>query len=136
MTTAHTLKEAFIKLQEHARASGALDAPTLATEGALAFPFSVVYPGSGNIWSESAGMEKDLHEIILDLHINKVDLPTDIDAALTFFETFKARIVEDSMLGNTVDTIVYPVDYQFGGMKYAGTETIGYRFRVNVKQKT
>lgn len=136
MTTAHTLKEVFVVLQQHAKTAGATDNPTLPTEGALSFPFSVVYPGTGTIISESDGIEKDLHQIILDVHINRVDLPTDIDSALTFFETFKALLVADTMLGMKADTIVYPVDYEFGGMKYSETDTIGYRFRITVKQKT
>lgn len=136
MTTANTLLQAFEKIQAHALTAGAKDAPTLATESTMAFPFSVVYPGSGTIGSESAGQERDLHNITLDVHVNRVDLPTDIGTAMEFFEEFKALMVADTMLGNTVSTIIYPMQYQFGNMEYAGTKTIGFRFSIVVKQRT
>ncbi|MGW8177399.1 MAG: hypothetical protein ACWGQW_01165 [bacterium] len=135
-----TLRTAIQALQDHAITAGAKDAPDDATESALAFPFSICYPASGRIVARPGASEKGLHTIILDLHVNRVDLPTDIQLALTWFEAFKALLIADPTLNGTVNVIEMneetPISYAFGQMNYAGTTTVGWRFNITVKQFT
>ena len=134
-----TLRAAIEKLQTHAKTAGANDAPVDPTETAVAWPFSVCYPASGKIIAETAGAEKDLHTLFLDLHVNRQDLPTDVYTVLSFLESFKPLLIADPTLGDTVDTIQMgddvPISYEFGEMSYGSTKTVGLRFTIIVKQK-
>jgi hypothetical protein len=135
-----TLKPAIAELQKHAKNAGAKEAPTLPPETNVSFPFSVCYPAIGNFAGQSGGWEKDLTTVYLDVHFNRVDLPTDVDAVIMFLDDFKPLLIADPTLGGTVDTLqmsdTNPIPWEFGQMKYAGQETLGLRFRITFKQKT
>ncbi|MCZ2078370.1 MAG: hypothetical protein LC130_25645 [Bryobacterales bacterium] len=133
MTT--TLRAAITQLQVHALASGAQEAPVDPPEGNAGFPFSVCYPGSGTIKSETYNVRRDLASVVLDYHINRQNLPTDVEAVESFLEAFPDLLINDPTLGGAVDTIRFDegISYQFGEMEYAGVPTVGLRFTIPVK---
>lgn len=132
-----TLVAAIAALQVHAKAAGAKDAPPLPAETAIGYPFSVCYPATGSISAETAGAQKDLMTVNLDLHVNRIDLPTDVQTILSFFTAFAPLLIADPTLGGAVDTIVMeqddPIRWNFGQMQYAEIKTVGLRYAIKLK---
>lgn len=134
-----TLRAAIEKLQAHAHTAGANEYPTDPVEANVVFPFSVVYLSSGIIMAESGGAERDLATVYLDLHVNRVNLPTDVVAVLSFYEAFKPLLIADPTLGGTAVIQMdeaNPIKVEFGGMKYAEIETVGLRYSITLKKRS
>ena len=131
------LRDAIIALQAHAATAGANEYPDDPVEANVAWPFSVCYPATGRITAESSGIDKALHTLWMDVHVNRQDLPTDVQTMLSFMEAFLPLLVDDPTLGGAVQTILMgeeaPITYQFGEMEYAGVKTVGFRFTITVK---
>lgn len=135
-----TVRDAIVRLQIHAKSAGALEAPTDPTESVIAFPFSACYLSRARIMGESAGAERDLVTVNLDLHINRIDLPTDVQKALSFYEAFKALLIADPTLSGTVDVVLMdesnPIDVTFGEMNWGAVKTVGLRWAITFKQRS
>lgn len=132
------LRDAIAKLQAYALLSGAKEAPTDPTEGAVEFPFSVCYPSTGTVNGEAGKGRKDITTLFLDFHVARNNLPVDMQVVLTFFEKFPDYLIDDCRLGGAVDTIVFDnpgLTFQFGEMKYADLKSVGIRFSIPVKMK-
>lgn len=127
------------KLQAHARTAGVKEAPDLPIESNVAFPFSICYPTIGTIEGLPGQGEKDLTTLNLDIHTNRLDLPTDILAIVTVFEALKPLLIADPTLGDTVNTMLLgsdqPIQWTFGQMKYANVDTVGFRISIRIKQQ-
>lgn len=135
-----TLLPVIEKLQAHSRTAGATEAPTLPFETNAVFPFSICYPANGTFAGQSGGWEKDLTTVYLDVHFNRINLPTDVEAVIGYLDDFKPLLIADPTLGGTVSTLqmsdTQPIPWEFGQMKYADQDTIGLRFRITFKQQT
>ncbi len=132
------IRDVIIKLQAHALAAGAKQAPTDPTETTIDWPFSVCLPGSSTITQGAGGTAKDLISFELSLHVNRVDLPVDVKAVEAFYDAFKGLLVGDPTLGGTVNTIRYDegIKMEFGAMKWADIDTVGMRFTIPVKMES
>jgi hypothetical protein len=130
-----TLRDAITRIQTHAATAGAYEAPVDPPEGNAGFPFSVCYPGSGTIRTETQGARRELSSLVLDYHLNRQNLPTEVQTAEAFLEAFPDLLIDDPTLNGSVETIRFDegIAYQFGQMEYAGVETIGFRFSIPVK---
>lgn len=134
-----SLRNAIVRIQTHALSAGAREAPTDPTESNIAFPFAVCYPSRMRVQGESGGGERDLVTVHLDLHVNRQDLPTDVQQVLNFYEAFKPLLIADPTLSGTVDTILMdssnPIDVTFGEMMYGTVKTVGLRWAITFKQR-
>lgn len=131
------LQDAIAKVQEIAGAvDGIRAAPEYVPEEINVFPFLVCYAGNGSYDFAPAGVMKGLHNIILELHVARKDLPRDVEKAMKYADNIPLAIMDDPTLGGTVSTIGV-ITYTFGMLGYGTTETIGFRFMIqNVKVQT
>ena len=131
-----TLQQAITQIQTLVGAlTGIKKAPATAPESINQFPFAVCYPESGT-WELQAGVKKGLHTVVIEIHVARVDLPRDIATALGYSESVVNTLMGNPTLAGMVDTITGPVLYRFGSMHYAGQTTLGWQFRVTMKQQS
>src|SRR5512139_3347037 len=125
-----TLQAAIAKIQDIAGAvSGIRAAPEYLPETINIYPFLVCYAGSGSYEYAPAGVMKGLHNIILELHIARKDLPRDTEKAMPYADSIPLAIFHDPTLGGTVSTFGR-ISYTFGGMQYGDQMTLGFRFTL------
>jgi hypothetical protein len=122
---------------------GSLDgirgAPIEPPESINQFPFAVAYLGGGT-WAHAGNWKRGLHDIVIELHINRADLPRDIRAALKYSESVPDILMSNPRLNETVDHILTtadnPLSYEFGPMEWGSVKTLGYRWRLTVKMQS
>ncbi len=135
--TAHPLGDAIEWIQGQIRTiSGIRAAPNEPPNDMNAYPYVVAYEGPGEFWyGDPAGQYKGLHQVIIELHVARKDLPRDVTKLRTYFEPVAEKIMADPTWGGTIDTIQAPINHS--GLVALGwndkTPTIGYAFRVTVK---
>jgi len=131
-----SLREAIAAIQAHAITAGAREAPVDPPESNVGFPFAVCYPNSGLVKGLRVSARVDTVDLFLDVHLSRQNLPLNVQAALSFWEKFPDLIIEDNILGGTVENIDLMnagMKFVFGNMSYAGIDTIGFRFTIQVK---
>ncbi len=128
-----TIEAAIANLQAKALSvAGTQEAPTAPPESNMGFPFAICYEREGTLNQHSAGFADDLSTLWLEYHVERSILPAAITSAMTFRDAFLKKIIADPTLGGSVSTVTR-VQRTFGALKYAGVDTIGYRFEVGVK---
>jgi hypothetical protein len=131
------LQDAIAKIQSLVGAvSGIRAAPEYLPESINIFPYAVCYAGSGSYDFAPAGVMKGLHNIILEIHVARKDLPRDTEKVMDYADSIPLAIMHDPTLSATVSTIGR-ISYTFGGMQYGDQLTLGFRFTLeNVKLQT
>lgn len=131
-----TLDDAISEIQADIRAlEGIRAAPDYAPEQLNVFPFCVVYPGSGEFVSDVPGGMRGLHSITIELHVARKDLPRDIAKAMPYVESIPNALLKTiatqggDRFGGTISTFAR-ITYEFGPLDWGGTQTIGWRFRI------
>lgn len=112
--------------------SGMRSAPASPPDQAKMFPFSLVYPGEGEWTMEPVGWKKALHSIVIEIHVQRRDLPRDFESVVGFCESVPNVLFKELVADKwdaTVDTIG-PITYIFGVLGYGGIDTIGFKFTV------
>jgi hypothetical protein len=127
-----TLSNAISDLQDKALALGVKAAPKTIPEGMSVFPFAVSYPRTGSGQVASAGFGHQFHTIWTEIHFNRTLLGAAIDEAMPYIESLFSAIIGDPTLSSTVSSVT-AVRYTFGRLEWAGEQTIGVRFEVDVK---
>lgn len=128
------LDQIIYQLQTYARAiPGILNAPANVPEASSQFPFAIAYPSEGTINLETGGTGKDIDTVYWEFHFSRVILPSAIEKALPYKEIIRDILLANPTLNSTVDTIVYPVKWEFGRLSFMGAETLGYRFTITMK---
>jgi len=130
-------------IAEVQRLIGGLDgirgAPVEPPESINQFPFAVAYLGGGT-WASAGNWKRGLHTVVIELHINRADLPRDIRAALRYSENVPDILMSNPTLAGTVDHILTtpdtPLAYEFGAMEWGTVKTVGYRWRLTVKMQS
>lgn len=98
------------------------------------YPFTTCFPGTGDILiGNPAGNRRDIHTLILEVHVARKDLPADINRVLPLVDRIGDKLKDDPTLGGNVETIVGSITYVFGPLGWFGQETIGWQFQVPVK---
>ena len=116
--------------------SGIKGAPSYAPEQINLYPFAVAYPGDGEVEFGALGEMKALHNVIVEVHVARKDLPVDLQRVSGFVDSIPAALMDDPTLGGSCDTF-QSIRYRFSQLGWGGVETIGYRFTVvNVKVRT
>ena len=117
--------------------AGIRKAPAQPPDQMNAFPFAITYPSSGRWEMTPAGSKTGLHNIAIEIHIMRKDLPRDFDKALDYSDLLPnllfLKLKDDNKWNFTIDTFA-AISYTFGPLGYGGFETLGFRFIVeNVK---
>ncbi len=110
--------------------------PDAPPEGNDRFPFVVVYPASGEFQKMSYGFMTNLHNINIELHVERKDLPRDFKKVVDIYDQIPKQLelgLEESRFSavSTWETISY---IGTDPMEYAGVDTLGVIFTMeNVK---
>lgn len=133
-----TLQDAIVKVQSYmATLPGVRQASSAPPDAIGAFPFITAYPASGS-WlpGTPAGAKTGLHNIAVEVHVARKNLPSDYAAVVGFCETVPNILMKQlyaDQWGGTIQTFAR-VSYQFTALNYAGVDTLGFRFTIeNVK---
>jgi len=111
---------------------GMKSAPTLIPEDPGVFPFGIAYERSGVLVARAAGEANDLATLFVEIHVARSLLGQAIQLASTFRDPFLLALIADPTLGGSVSTM-NDVRRTFGVLEWAGVQTIGYRFEIDVK---
>lgn len=136
---AKTLTDAIKVIQTHAVSlAGVMNAPENPLPE-MQLPFAVTYPARGTLNSETANADRDIHRIFSEIHLAP-NLAEAVKASKTILESYGELLKNDPQLSDTdsnptVDTIVFPIEYSFGRLEWAGDDHVGFRFEINVKQR-
>ena len=110
---------------------GIKSAPAAPPESANQFPFAVAYERSGELSNLIGGQMADNKAVIyIEVHVARQLLPQAITLAMSLRDPLIKAIVADPTLGGTV-LFVSGLRLTFGGMKWAGIDTFGYRFELD-----
>ena len=125
-----TLKGAIEEIQDEVGSvSGIRKAPDQPPEKLTHFPYAIAYPDTGFVQQQSEGFRTHLHDIVVEIHVARKDLPRDIKAVIGYVETIPAEIWGN--LGNYTNIqTIGNISYEFTTFEYAGIETIGWRFTL------
>ena len=113
--------------------SGIRAAPDVPPENNDLFPFVLVYPDYGVYeYGMPIGYERALHNIAIELHIARKDLPRDYSTVMSLIDEIPielGKLLKASGFSNlqTWESI----EYNFQSMNYAGVETLGVRYTIN-----
>ena len=111
--------------------TGMREAPAAPPESANQFPFAICYERTGETELSTVDSVDDTATIFLEIHVARQLLPAAITTAMTFRDPFLEAVYADLSLGGSV-SICTGVRRTFLAMIYAGVETIGYRFEIDV----
>jgi hypothetical protein len=128
------LQEAIAGLQDIAGSvTGVRVAPDYAPENLNIWPAAIAFPESGTITSESDAWYIGLHNLILELHVARGDLPKVLEKIIPLGEDVYEALLADPTLGGTVSTYG-DLTYEFGPMEYGSppgaAATFGWRFTL------
>lgn len=107
-------------------------APDKIPESMSVFPFAVCYPRVGRLEGQSHGFGLGFHTLVLEIHVNRQILGLAVQQAQSFIEPVFEKIISDPRLNNQISTVT-EMRYTFGRLEWAGVETVGIRFEVDVK---
>jgi hypothetical protein len=101
------------------------------------FPFAVCYPSSGE-WGAGPGYGtyRTLHNIKLQIHFGRGDLPKSVQAAIPYGDAIAKALLADPSIDASCDTFD-TVSYTFGPMSWGepAIGTVGWEFTLtNVKE--
>lgn len=109
--------------------SGVRMAPNYPPDQASVFPFAVVMARAGTFAPGVAGESKALHDIVVQLHVARKDLPVDVQAAMGFSDSVPLAIMDEPTWSGTI-SMYQRISYEFGEMEYGGVQTVGWRWVV------
>lgn len=115
--------------------SGIRVAPDYAPDSLAVFPASVVYPAAGTFTTGPADNLKGLHNIVVEIHVERRDLVKALKAAIPYGTLAAKALLGDVTLGGTVSTFGQ-ITYDFGPMAWGdpALQTLGWRLTIeNIK---
>jgi hypothetical protein len=126
-----TIVQAIAAIQDTVGAvTGIRVAPDYAPDNLSIFPASVVYPRTGTIDSGPAGNMKALHNFVIEIHVDRMNLQKDLARVIPFGDSIPEALLDDPTIDGTISTFGV-IDYTFGPMTWGDIPTIGWRFVVN-----
>jgi hypothetical protein len=108
--------------------TGIKSAPSYPTEQAPDFPFVVAYPGGGKSAVEPAGSFTALHAVLVEFHVARKNLPSDVATSLGLFEAL-LEMLHQTLGDNAVAH--KEVKWEFSEMVWGDVQTLGYRFTID-----
>lgn len=105
------------------------DVPEYAPEQLNAFPIVVVYPFEGEWKSNDSTFKTSLHTIIVELHVQRNDLPNAVQSAMAFSDSIPIALI-DGLGTYTYIRTWESIRYRAGPMKWAEIDTWGFRWFI------
>src|SRR3989304_8711270 len=111
--------------------SGIKLAPASPPEQASDFPFVTGYPGDGEHIETPAGLRTGLHNVIIELHVARRDLPFDYALAIPFVDSIPNLLFSNltSKWAGKISTFDR-ISYRWGEMEWGSQKTLGIQFTV------
>jgi len=110
--------------------SGIASAPDFPPESPNVFPFVVCYPSSGNFGGFPTGTMTGLHNVIVELHINRKNMPLDMEKLQTYIEAIPKKLLGSPTLSGTVQTY-NGINYSINAVTWANVETVAVIYTIN-----
>ena len=133
------LRDACIEIVEEIQTiSGIRSAPEVPPESTDLFPFVVTYPGAGNYHQGPFKVMTALHNITVELHVEKKDLPRNFGTVMDLIDVIPYELMKllNASGFSTISTFGN-IEYSFGTMSWNDVETIGVRYTItDVKVQT
>lgn len=96
------------------------------------FPFAVVYPISGIFQKIGAGFMTNLHNINIELHVARKDLPRDYAQVVDLLDRIPNQLEIGLESGRFSSVTTWEnITYTFGPLSWAGVDTLGVTFTMN-----
>jgi hypothetical protein len=102
------------------------------------FPFAVVYPTSGSYAQLMTVEMRALHNVNIELHVSRKDLPRDFALVMKLIDTIPLELMKLHKDGgfSNLDTFG-DIAYIFGPLNWAGVDTLGVTYTItDLKIKT
>jgi hypothetical protein len=129
--TVYTLQDAIEQVQIIAAAvTGVVAAPKLPPEQINQFPFAVAFPGDGEMNIEMGSLMDGVHNIVLEIHVARKDLPRDVDKAGVFIDSIPKALWSKPTLNGRIRWFT-KISYKFGPLGWGGVDTLGIRFTIH-----
>ncbi len=131
-----TLATVIDQVQAYMRTlSGIRAAPDEMPERVNVFPFVIARPGDGTWEFGADGTKKGLHNIVVELHVARKDLPRDIATALPYCDSvpnlLMNKLLNDNKWNGTIDTF-RDITYRFTVWEWSPElKTIGFEFTIH-----
>lgn len=114
--------------------AGVKHAPDYAPEKPEDFPFVVTYPGTGGSEWQMYNERTDTHNLVIEIHVQRKQLPTDIERVVLLYEPVAAALKTAEKAGElgAIDNFEN-LTYTFGPMAWASEEpnTLGFHCILN-----
>jgi len=94
------------------------------------FPFCLAYPVSGSFTKNSSGWSTDLHDINIELHVTRKDLPRDFMTLVDLLDEVPLQLHKGQQANRITVTWADEIAYTFGPLEYAGVETLGVTYTM------
>ncbi len=127
-----TLQSAIDEIQAQIRTlSGIRAAPDEPPDQISAYPFVVAYASSGEWRFQTPETKVGLHDIVVELHVARKDLPRDVQNAMSYSDSIPNAIMLALKDGtfSAIETFER-ITYEFVSLGWGGVDTIGFRFTV------
>ena len=127
------LQDAIDEIQVLMRAlPGIRDAPDEPPDQIAAYPFVVAYASTGTWDAQTPETIIGLHNIIIELHIARRDLPHAVEEAMKYSDQIPDTLYK-ALRDQTISAIETwnNLTYIFGELNYDMVETIGFQFTLN-----
>lgn len=109
--------------------TGIAHAPDMPIESPSVFPFVVCYPENGDFKGAPAGTMTGLHNIIVELHINRKELPIDVEKIQTYLEAIPKKILASYNLSGTCQTMGN-ITYSIRFVNWANMDTLAVVYTI------
>lgn len=114
--------------------SGIQDVPQYAPEQLNVFPIVVVYPFEGEWKANDNTFKTGLHTIVVELHVQRNDLPIAIQSAMAFSDSIPNALISGTYTSLQTWNVIR---YRAGPMKWGEIDTWGFRwFLIDVKTQS
>lgn len=128
-----TLQDAIDQIVTAVRGiAGIRHSPDEPTDVIAVYPAVQTFSKSGSYKHAPIGVMTGLHDVTVELHIARNDLPRDVAAAMVYAKSIPNAILKAHKAGTlTAVEEIGGIEYEFGPMTWAGTDTIGFRFTIH-----
>lgn len=114
---------------------GIREAPDYPPEQLNDFPFAVAFPGEGTHQYGVAGERRFIGNVILEVHVSRIDLPAAVENSIGFGDTVPNALMNNVTLNGKVDTFE-SIMQTFGVLNWGDAQTLGWRFTLtNIKAR-
>ena len=129
------IDDAILKLQTHALAltETIRSAPSYPTADAAILPKAIAYIAEGTGQADDVTTARLLLTVNVDFHVRRDDIKDAYEKLNNIIPDFLKRLAGDPTLGDTVDTIIFPVSFTVSPAQWNAVVTQMASFSVPLK---